>query len=74
MTDDTDEALGFVRVETWEGKPTAWMANTGTAGTGEGCDRPFWLRHEAVAYVVKHGGYIRPLFTIRALENSIWKP
>lgn len=39
----------------------AWMANTGTAGRGEGCDRPFWLKEDAVAYVRQHGGYVKPL-------------
>ena len=43
-------------------QPRAWWAETGTAGTGEGCNRPFWLRHEAVAYVQQHGGYVAPLF------------
>jgi hypothetical protein len=44
-------------------EPSSWMAMTGTAGTGTGCNKPFWLQHEAAQYVKKHGGYIRPLFT-----------
>lgn len=43
--------------------PVAWWAETGTAGSGEGCNRPFWLRHEAVEYVRQHGGYVKPLYT-----------
>lgn len=43
-------------------EPYAWWAETGTAGTGEGCSRLFWLRDDAVAYVQKHGGYVAPLF------------
>lgn len=43
-------------------EPYAWWAETGTAGTGEGCSRPFWLRDDAVAYWRKHGGYVAPLF------------
>lgn len=44
----------------WE--PDAWWAETGTAGTGEGCNKPFWLRHEAIAHVREHGGHVAPLF------------
>lgn len=44
-----------------ENGAVAWMANTGTAGREDGCDRPFWLRDDAVAYVQRHGGYVRPL-------------
>lgn len=43
--------------------PVSWWAETGVAGAGVGCNRPFWLRHEAVEYVRKHGGFVRPLFT-----------
>lgn len=43
-------------------QPYAWWAETGTAGAGDGCNKPFWLRHEAVAYVCRHGGYVAPLF------------
>lgn len=43
-------------------EPYAWWAETGTAGAGEGCNRPFWLRHEAIAYVRRHGGHVAPLF------------
>lgn len=39
----------------------AWMAHTGTAGRDDGCDRPFWQREDALAYVRKHGGYVQPL-------------
>lgn len=42
--------------------PLAWWAETGTAGAGEGCNKPFWLRHEAIDYVRKHGGHVAPLF------------
>jgi hypothetical protein len=47
-------------------QPSAWMAVTGTAGSSEGCSKPFWLRHEAIDYVRKHGGHVEPLFTLRA--------
>jgi len=43
-------------------EPCAWWAETGTAGAGLGCNRPFWLEHEAIAYVRHHGGYVAPLF------------
>ncbi|MCM8734627.1 Lar family restriction alleviation protein [Azospirillum sp. A1-3] len=43
-------------------EPLAWWAETGTAGAGEGCNKPFWLRHEAIAYVCAHGGHVAPLF------------
>lgn len=43
-------------------EPYAWWAETGTAGSGDGCNRPFWLKHEAVAYVREHGGHVAPLF------------
>jgi hypothetical protein len=40
----------------------AWWATTGTAGKGDGCNRPFWLREDAIAYVQQHGGHVKPLF------------
>lgn len=43
-------------------QPCAWWAETGTAGAGEGCNKPFWRRSEAVAYVRRHGGHVAPLF------------
>ncbi|MFG1302118.1 hypothetical protein V5F49_20220 [Xanthobacter sp. V3C-3] len=43
-------------------QPRAWWAETGTAGAGEGCNKPFWLRHEAIDYVRQHGGHVAPLF------------
>ena len=39
----------------------AWWAETGTAGVGEGCNKPFWLRSDALRYVREHGGHIKPL-------------
>jgi hypothetical protein len=55
-------------VRVWE--PSAWMAITGVAGSGDGCNRPFWQRDDAVAYVEKHGGvgvmggFVRPLYEL----------
>jgi len=43
-------------------EPSAWWAETGTSGRGEGCNKPFWLRHEAIEYVRQHGGHIAPLY------------
>lgn len=48
----------------------AWWAETGTAGASEGCNKPFWLRDEAIAYVQKHGGYIKPLFETPMVMGS----
>lgn len=45
-------------------EPAAWEAMTGTAGKADGCDRPFWLKDDAVAYVREHGGYVRPLYAL----------
>lgn len=47
-------------------QPEAWWAETGTAGAGEGCNKPFWRRHEAIAHVRQFGGYVAPLFRRRA--------
>lgn len=49
--------------------PEAWWAETGTAGANEGCNRPFWLRHDAIDYVRQHGGYVAPLYRKRAAER-----
>lgn len=40
----------------------AYMADTGTAGIGDGCNKPFWLEHDAIEYVRLHGGHVAPLY------------
>jgi len=42
----------------------SYWAETGTAGSEDGCNKPFWLKHEAVAYVRQHGGYCAPLYRL----------
>jgi hypothetical protein len=54
-----------------ESEPSAWMAMTGTAGVGEGCNKPFWLRQDAIDYVRRHGGYVEPLFVLRVSAPSL---
>lgn len=53
-------------------KSEAWMAVTGTSGRAEGCDKPFWLKEDAVTYVRAHGGYVKPLFFLgSSMERSV---
>lgn len=51
----------------------AYMAVTGTAGVGKGCDAPFWLEQDAIEYTRLFGGYVRPLFGKNCSDGSALK-
>ncbi|MBS7702713.1 hypothetical protein [Chelatococcus asaccharovorans] len=51
-----------------DAQPFAWWAETGTAGTGDDCNKLFFMRELAVDHVRRHGGHVVTVY--RGLPNA----